>query len=114
MAVGHRPHEGLLRLDSHRGGLSKFDYGDPAIDRWGWGFGMGGSGYGAGGGYFGQRGAGAAGISSRGAASAVLAADRTVPIPRLGVAVLFQSLLLPADAPSVLTLRARRDLGARP
>jgi tetratricopeptide (TPR) repeat protein len=100
----------LLRLDPGRGGLSKFDYGDPAIDRWGRFGGLGMSGYGRGAGYYGSRGSGRArgGAGTAHVLGGVQAASRSVPIPRIGHAVLFQHSLLPADAESVLTLRARR------
>lgn|GEM_PF-1506337 len=97
-------------------GLTKFDYGDPAIDVWGRMFGLGASGYGRGAGGYGSAGGRSSGVAAPAPVLDVRAATRSVPIPTVGEAVRFQRLLLPAGELASLTLRARRQrrLESRP
>jgi hypothetical protein len=103
----------LDRLMPGTSGLDKFDYGDPEVDQWvgrGSSLGVGGLGSfgsGRGGGGYGM----GHGVAHKPAVFAVVAATRSVPIPRLGEALLFQRLLLPAGATQTLPLRARRASG---
>lgn len=104
----------LYRLGLDASGLDKFDYGDPDVDQWAGrggavgysGFGSRGSGSGGGGVGYGM----GRGLVAK-APVVVLASTRSVPIPRLGDALLFQRLLLPAGVLPTLPLRARRVAG---
>lgn len=98
--------EDLTRFVPAGDDLGKFDYGDPVAEGRG-GLGISGTGVGGGGSGYGM-GMGSMGSRSAGVAVQVAAATRAVAIPRLGAPLLFQRLLLPADAEPTLRLHARR------
>lgn len=110
------PRPTTAAVDPSSSGLDKFGYGDPDEDQWfgrdGVDFAYGVGGLGARGSGFGSGGSASGhGSISRAPAVAVVAATRSIPIPRVGQPVHFQRLLLPAGASPTLPLRARRAPG---